>query len=226
MINSFDIIGVQETKVDDADSIEIPGYTIFCHNRQKLSRYRSGGIAIIVKNSLQQYIRIGNSNSKLIQWFSIASSITKTEDDIHCGVVYIPPASSKYASPDPYFEIQNEIDQYCGNCENAILFGDFNSRTGKRPDFVIADHFISDQYDNGVLYEESMQTIQCLHKSNVALERDSADLITNAYGLKLLEFCKSNDFFILNGRLGHDSVSPKLTCKDRRSTILYLVPEH
>ena len=52
-------------------------------------------------------------------------------------------------------------------------------------------------YDNGVLYNESMHTIQCLHKSNATLERDSVDLTTNAYGLQLLEFCKSNDFFIL-----------------------------
>ena len=183
---------------------------------------RDIGLAIIVKNVLRQYVKFGNSNTKLVQWFSIARSITGTEDDIHCGAVYKPPAGSKYAPPDPYLEIQNEIDQYCGNCENVILFGDLNSRTGKRPDFVIVDHFISDQYDNGVLYNESMHTIQCLHKSKATLERDSVDLTTNVYGLQLLEFCKSNDFFILNGKLGQDSMAPKLTCKDC-STVDYFI---
>ena len=48
LINSYDIIGVQETRLDDADCITIPGYTVVCQNRQKLSRYRSGGKAVII----------------------------------------------------------------------------------------------------------------------------------------------------------------------------------
>ena len=52
LINSYDLIGVQETKLDDADCLEIPGYTIICHNRQTISRYRSGGTALIAKNSI------------------------------------------------------------------------------------------------------------------------------------------------------------------------------
>ena len=222
LISSYDIIGVQETKLDDADSIEIPGYSSVCQNRRKLSRYRSGGTAVIVKDSLSQYITHENSNSKLVQWFSISRLLTNTDEDIHCGVVYIPPARSRYSSPDPYLEIQNEIDQHCGNCDNIIIFGDFNSRTGKRPDFVIVDQFISDEYDNGILYNESMYTLQCMLKSNATLERDSADLTTNAYGLQLLEFCKSNELYILNGRLGQDSVKPSVTCKDR-STVDYFI---
>ena len=106
---------------------------------------------------MSQYITHENSNSKLVQWFSISRLLTNTDEDIHCGVVYIPPARSRYSSPDPYLEIQNEIDQHCGNCDNIIIFGDFNSRTGKRPDFVIVDQFISDEYDNGILYNEKVQ---------------------------------------------------------------------
>ena len=73
LINSYDLIGVQETKLDDADCLEIPGYTIVCHNRQTISRYRSGGTALIAKNSILPYLKLEKSNSKLIQWFSITT---------------------------------------------------------------------------------------------------------------------------------------------------------
>ena len=222
LINSYDLIGVQETKLDDADCLEIPGYTIICHNRQTISRYRSGGTALIAKNSILPYLKLEQSNSKLIQWFSITTEITNTEENIHCGIVYIPPAGSKYASEDPYFEIQHEIDSHCGNSKYVILFGDFNSRTGKLPDFVIVDEFLSEMYDNGVMFDESMNAVHCLLKCNVSIDRASADLITNAYGNQMLEFCKSNDLFILNGRLGTDAIRPKLTCKDR-STVDYFI---
>ena len=71
LINQYDIIGLQETKTDDADSyIEIPGYKIFFHNRHSLSRYRSRGIILLVKNEISPYVRVDQSKkSKLILFF-------------------------------------------------------------------------------------------------------------------------------------------------------------
>ena len=79
LINSYDIIGVQETKLDNADCVSVPGYTVGCQNRKTLSRYRSGGTAIFVRNSILPYIKFGKSNSKLIQWFSIQKKAYKPE---------------------------------------------------------------------------------------------------------------------------------------------------
>lgn len=47
LIHEHDIIGLQETKLDDVDTTDIPGYKIICQNRKKISRYRSGGAFII-----------------------------------------------------------------------------------------------------------------------------------------------------------------------------------
>ena len=71
LINQYDIIGLQETKTDDADSyIEIPGYKIFFHNRNSLSRYRSGSIILLVKNEISPFVRVDQSKkSKLILSF-------------------------------------------------------------------------------------------------------------------------------------------------------------
>ena len=75
LIHSYGIIGVQETKLDDIDSIQLPGYEIICQNRKKLSRYRSGGTALIVKSSTFPFIKTHESKSKLIQWFSISNRL-------------------------------------------------------------------------------------------------------------------------------------------------------
>ena len=53
LIQEYDLIGIQETKADDLNSyVEIPGYEIYFQNRVAISRYRSGGIALIVKRNL------------------------------------------------------------------------------------------------------------------------------------------------------------------------------
>ena len=49
LIKEHDIIGLLETKMDTDTFLDIPGYKIFYHNRERISRYRSGGIALVVK---------------------------------------------------------------------------------------------------------------------------------------------------------------------------------
>ena len=69
-----------------------------------------------------------------------------------------------------------------------ILFGDFNSRTSSLPDFVVADEFISQLQNDDLLYEESLEVLNTLHKNNFPLDRQSADRTTNIYGKQLIEF--------------------------------------
>ena len=42
LINSYDIIGFQETKLDDVDEINIDGYTVICQNRKKKFKVQVG----------------------------------------------------------------------------------------------------------------------------------------------------------------------------------------
>ena len=43
---------------------------------------------------------------------------------------------------------------------------------------------------------------------------ESEDPIKNGYGKKLLDFCKGNNLFIVNGRIGDDRNKGRLTCKN------------
>jgi len=41
---------------------------------------------------------------------------------------------------------------------------------------------------------------------NIQRVRNSPDNVVNGYGRKFLEFCKNNQMFILNGRIGKDKI--------------------
>ena len=60
-----------------------------------------------------------------------------------CGVVYIPPISSKYAHDEPFIELEREILRYCNDSKRIILMGDFNARTGPKNDYIQPDRFLS-----------------------------------------------------------------------------------
>ena len=47
----------------------------------------------------------------------------------------------------------------------------------------------------------------------MSCERSSSDPMKNGYGKTLLDFCKGNNLFIVNGRIGDDRNKGRLTCK-------------
>ena len=56
--------------------------------------------------------------------------------------------------------------------------------------------------------------------------RGIADHVTNVYGPQLIDFCKNNNIFILNGRISPDADSPKRTCKNSSTVDYFLCTAH
>ena len=112
------------------------------NNMQQISGHRSGGIALLVRENLLPYIIVLENNSKLTLWFSLSKDLLPLNEDLICGVVYVPPIGSKYAQSDPYLEIQSEFDQFYLNSDHVLLFGDFNFRTAKLAGYIEGDQFI------------------------------------------------------------------------------------
>ena len=80
LLNDYDVIGIQETKTDDLGVIDIPGYHVFLHNRSCNSRYRSGGKALMVKNTLLPVLSVDpEKSSKLIIFFTLSKIINGME---------------------------------------------------------------------------------------------------------------------------------------------------
>ena len=142
-INQYDFVCITETKLDDFDSINIPGYTFFGINR-KNARRKSGGVGLLVKNTLSQYIQtFDNLSSENCFWFTISKDICFK--DIVFGVVYLPPEGSPYSSIDLFDNIENDIIQLNVNDDKCIcLTGDLNARCGTLSDFVNFEDAISE----------------------------------------------------------------------------------
>jgi len=123
-LNDFSIIGLQETKLNDLDHVELEQFDIFYKNRSINKHRRSGGIALLVKKNISKYVTILETKSKLVIWFVVSKQYTSLEQDILCGTVYIPPENSSYATDDPFLEIQLELNDFLKKHTHVCIFGD------------------------------------------------------------------------------------------------------
>jgi hypothetical protein len=138
-----------------------------------------------------------------------------------CGVIYISPVRTKYSYPDPHQELQTEINF---DNEPISLFTDFNLRIGNKNNFVYVqcDRFILESMGNDNLLSTNNEILNTLHQYNAPIDRKVANTATNENGNMLIDFCVSNDLFIVNGRVGIDFENVNTTCKGR-STIDFFI---
>ena len=190
-------------------------------HRKNISNHRSGGIALAYKKSLSQYITPIETQSKLVLWFKISKRLTKSED-ILGAVIYIPPEASDYAIRFPYQEIENELYTLSDNFSSILFLGDFNSRTKNLMDYIEADKFLYNHFDSDDIVLEFENEMSHFKGSCVNIDRTNSDTNINNYGYRLLDFCKSNTLYILNGRTSRDHGVGALTCKNR-STVDYFL---
>ena len=206
--------------MDDFDDIDCENFTFYYKNRKKFTSHRSGGIAVGCKNYLQNFLHPIDTECQFIYWFKIDRNFLGLQQDAIFGVVYIPPENTRYAIDDAISEIEIEFMNFQKDSSYVCLFGDFNSRTGKLNDFYetndFDDRFISELFD----YNE-FSDISILDDLGISRLRNTPDNIVNSYGRKLINFCKNNNMFILNGRMFADCIG-KPTSKNQ-SVIDYAI---
>ena len=83
------------------------------------------------------------------------------------------------------------------------LHGDFNSRTSKEPDVINFEREWGNDENVEHLFIDTSNAYM-LEELGIPLRRANEDKVINQYVRKLLNFCKYNDVFILNGRIGED----------------------
>ena len=180
------------------------------------------GIVLLVKNDFAHYVKVDNTSlSKLILWFSVSHEILNLDNDIDFGVtLHIPPHGSKFASDDPYMELQREILRRCPSSDQIVLMGAFNSRVGEKDDFCLVDEHLRNEF--GLLEDESYELANRFAQRNISLKRFNSDKNTNYCGNQMIEFCQATNSLILNGRIGDNAQDSMFTCKDK-STIDYFL---
>ncbi|CAG2230791.1 unnamed protein product [Mytilus edulis] len=175
----------------------------------KIGKRRSGGLAVAYKNHLKDNIEYIKTESKFVLWCKI-SKVINISDDILLGIIYIPPEYTSYSSIDAINEIEMELFELSHRFSKCLLVGDFNARTGSEDDFI----FVPDSESHVVDIENIQINAVCnLDQYDFSRKRNSRDKNKNRFGNQLIEFCKGNNFFIMNGRTLGD-IDGKFTCRN------------
>lgn len=212
----------QETKCDDIDSDNVctllgkHGYTLHAKNRTHsiAAKRKSGGLAVVVKSVYEKYVHPIATSCKYVQWVKFDKGFFHKGKPVLIGNVYIPPEGSPYSDITALDEIQLELLEHCRHDDFIVgLIGDFNAYTN-----VCQDH-CELEMDNDLEVEgETFADIDLanelykLTENGANITRSSEDKKRpNNYGNRLLEFCKTLTYFILNGRVGDDKSLGKAT---------------
>ena len=144
----------------------------------------AGGIAVFIKDNLFNLAHVVPNTNKDSIWIKIKTKVAKG-NDLLIGSYYISPENSK--CKNDLFAILLEAGTFKVKGD-IIIQGDFNARTGQKKDFIPEDPFLEDLFEHQFIKFKNLPP------------RNSEDLGSNTRGDELLDFCKINEFAIVNGR--------------------------
>ena len=191
-----DIVILSESWTEEYFDYELPNFVSFNFHRKfksKKARRNSGGIVVYVRDYVSRGVKIISNRFDTLIWLKLQKSFFDIDDDIYlCGTYLWPDESpaAKYYNVNLFDVLQEDIFYY-DQIGTVLIAGDFNARTGSKPDFIVSDSTISEPDENDYLFD-------------TACSRASQDKTCNARGSQLLDICKSTDLLIANGRLGND----------------------
>ena len=225
LVSEYDVFCVCETKLDKYDVINLPGYVFHSQCRKQKYVRKSGGLGIFIKQSLSSYVSFLESDSDYVLWLSISKEAYQTDEDFFIGAIYIPPNDSRFYNPNEIEQFNVEVTNMCVSNKYVLLMGDFNARTQNKQDFLEEDEFFSQHFDFDDDLTDLFQNSSVLDKCNLPKIRTSQDKIVNNEGNMLIDICKTNSLFILNGRCGSDKSIGAMTFRNQ-SVIDYAIVSH
>ena len=187
-----DIEILSETWGPCSHSNEIAGYKIVNVTKPQKQTKKgrdSGGILIYCKDHIKNFISIKKSTPHFV-WLELSASIFYgVTEPVKLCIIYNPPDTSKYCNKNLFDDIGVELMKYTTETSRIMLIGDLNARTGVLPDMLTSDI-------TGLNFHPQRKTL--------SKQRENCDNEVNPQGLKLIDFCKSFDIQILNGRTNSD----------------------
>ena len=222
MVKSYDLVCFTESKIDNTDIISFPGYTSFTQPRKQRFCRKSGGISVYSKITFSKYIKQIDTDSDYILWLEIDKKLMNLDENLILGTVYLPPENSNFYSDEEFLTMENEIMSFCSKHKHVMLSGDFNARTSEMRDYTERDDFLADMFNFDEETSEFFFPAGRLQLFNLLSDRKSLDKTSNNHGTKLIDICKNNNLFILNGRFDKDKNIGNFTFRDT-SVIDYML---
>ena len=121
-----EIVGLTETMLDEADVIDIEGYTVHRNDRNGIG----GGVLLAVKIDLKGLIVQECKDSE--EGESLWMSMGNTKMNLRMGIVYNPQESrtKKNKLKKVYQSIEREVKKAKEKKQSVLLMGDFNCKVG------------------------------------------------------------------------------------------------
>ena len=185
LVNSFDIVSIQETWLTEKQSIQIDGYDYFRNDRKKGkgSKRGHGGLVIFFKQGLKNGLKKICSKNPDTMWVKLDKTFFGLNNNLYIVATYIPPSDSIiHKTHDIFNTLNNEIAIY-SQLGDVMIIGDLNSRISNKTEEYVTD-FVN----------ESSKTVL-----NTDI-RYSADSIFNTQGKKLMHIINDNHMTVVNGR--------------------------
>ena len=133
-------------------------------------------------------------------WIKLEKNFFKFDSDIYLCFVYISPINSSFSGKnDDIFDLlENDIANFSktGYC---LLFGDFNARTN-----IDCDHIEDNITDD--MFKDISPFYNFEYEDAYVPRKNQDTHVTDTYGKKLLDFCKTCDLQITNGRILGDQL--------------------
>jgi exonuclease III len=216
LVNTFDIVCLQETWLTDRDSLQLTGYNIHRSDRKNNKRKHcgSGGVVTLYKSNLEKGVSKIKSQSNDLMWMKLDKHFFHLEKDMYICNCYISPQNSAVTESDivtPLDILQQEIELYEAQGDIALI-GDFNCRTGNIQENI---YDITDLTDDRRLESRTEINIPPRHNEDVTV---------NKYGKLLLGLIEQAHMIILNGRTLGDLQGSKTCHKyNGSSTVDYMI---
>lgn len=191
----FDVIFLYETSAAADSDLKLSGYC--SHNFYRKFQHRnarrcSGGVAVFYREELQDGIQIVSNKHDSLIWLNLDRFFFRVENDIYLSGIYLwPEGSPAYTVLDvDFFDILEQDINIYSELGSVYIAGDFNSRIGRKSDFIIHDYISAFDDENYI--------------PDKFLRRASLGNKCNNFGSRLIELCKSLYLRVVNGRLYHD----------------------
>ena len=151
------------------------------------------------KKELASKIKVFSTDSKCVLWFKVSRDIFNLDEDVIFRIVYMPPENTRYSSNAAFAEIEAEYLVFSSNYIyiHVSLLGDFNGQTSNDDDFILI--YKNRHGDNCADFIND--DLVTLDELRIPKNKNNLDKVKNGYENKLLEFCKGNCLFLLNGRV-------------------------
>ena len=126
-----------------------------------------------MKNTLSNKVSVIDTDSDYVLWVKIDKSAFHLNEDLYCGIVYVPPSDSRFYTNDESARFEAEITSMCIEHKYVLLNGDFNARSKNCADYVDADDFLTqffntmNHYWSFIIHHLCLKIVPIFHKKEL-----------------------------------------------------------